>query len=246
MELPSGLLGVALGTVLLPTLSRFAAQRNYADFSDLLDWGLRLAMLLALPSALGLALLSYPVVSTLFQHGHFGTTDVLHTYPAVLAYTLAIPGFIWVKILVPGFTARQDYRTPIGIGFFILFFTQALNVFFVLVIHWGIVGINLSTSLASLANAGILYAILRYRNLYQPKKDWFLFLAKVIIALLIMAAFLYVLQKQTIYPFFWHQGIARDFSQLAILIGGAIVIYFFSLFCLGFGKKDFLKQVSNL
>lgn len=245
MELPSGLLGVALGTVLLPTLSRFAAQKNYADFSDLLDWGLRLAMLLALPAALGLALLAYPVVSTLFQHGHFRANDVLHTYPAVLAYTLAIPGFIWVKILVPGFTARQDYRTPIRIGFFILLLTQTLNVFFVLVAHWGIVGINLSTSLASLANATILYTILRYRNLYQPKKDWRLFLKRVVIALFIMAAFLYGLQKQTFYPFLWHQGIVRDSSQLLILIGGAVTIYFFSLFCLGFGKKDFLKQVNN-
>lgn len=90
-----------------------------------------------------------------------------------------------------------------------------------------------------------MYTILRYRNLYQPKKDWRLFLKRVVIALFIMAAFLYGLQKQTFYPFLWHQGIVRDSSQLLILIGGAVTIYFFSLFCLGFGKKDFLKQVNN-
>ncbi|MBN3859641.1 murein biosynthesis integral membrane protein MurJ [Neisseriaceae bacterium PsAf] len=243
MELPSGLLGVALGTILLPTLAKFSAQNKQEEFSDLLDWGLRLSVLLALPSAVGLAVLAMPLIMTLFQHGQFTLYDANMTYPAVMAYSVAVPGFIFVKILAPGFTSRQDYTTPVKIGFFILFFTQFLNLFLVLYFKLGIVGLNLSIGLAACANSFILYYLLRKKNYYTPKKGWLLFSFKVTTAVAIMGFSLYFLLNQTYYPIKWDISAYMRVVQLSVLIVIGIIVYFSALFLLGFKKSNFMKRV---
>src|SRR3546814_20905514 len=116
MEFPTALLGVALGTVLLPSLSAAHARQDHTGYSALLDWGLRLVLLLGLPAALGLALLSDGLVATLFNYGAFTAHDVLETRLAVMAYSVGIIGLLAIKILAHGFYAKQDLRTPLTIA----------------------------------------------------------------------------------------------------------------------------------
>src|SRR5687768_16119554 len=131
MELPAGVLGVAVGTILLPSLSKYHAQANQAEYTRLLDWGMRITVLLAVPSAVALAVLALPLIAMLFQYGRFGTEDALMTQRALIAYSIGLVGMILVKILAPGFYARQNVVTPVKIGLLTLLATQAMNLAFV-------------------------------------------------------------------------------------------------------------------
>ena len=113
MELPTGVLGVALGTILLPTLSKHAANQDTVNFSALLDWGLRLCLLLTLPAAVGLGVLAFPLVATLFMYNQFSALDAVNTQWALVAYAIGLVGMIVVKVLAPGFYSRQNIKTPV-------------------------------------------------------------------------------------------------------------------------------------
>src|ERR671931_1403293 len=126
MEFPSGVLGVALGTILLPSLSKYHAEATHAEYARLLDWGLRLTVLLAVPSAVALAVLALPLIATLFQYGRFGAEDAWMTRQALMAYSIGLVGIILVKILAPGFYARQNIVTPVKIGVLTLVAPQAM------------------------------------------------------------------------------------------------------------------------
>src|SRR5207248_10590876 len=126
MEFPSALLGVALGTVLLPSLGQHHSDANHAQYSELMDWGLRLAFLLALPAAVALALLALPLVSTLYQYGKFTVDDAWQTRAALLGYSVGLLGLVLVKILAPGCYARQVMRTPVKIAFLTVLITPTL------------------------------------------------------------------------------------------------------------------------
>ncbi|MEO6749540.1 MAG: murein biosynthesis integral membrane protein MurJ, partial [Casimicrobiaceae bacterium] len=126
MEFPSALLGVALGTVLLPSLAKHHSDANPGEYSALLDWGLRLALLLALPAAVALWLLALPMISTLYEYGKFSVNDALQTRDALLGYSVGLPGIILIKILAPGFYARQMLRTPVKVAFVTVVITQAI------------------------------------------------------------------------------------------------------------------------
>ena len=116
MELPAGVLGVALGTILLPVLAKSFASQDPQEYSRLMDWGLRLCLLLALPCSLALAVLAEPLVVTLFQYGAFSANDALMTERALIAYAVGLLGIILVKVLAPGFYARQNIKTPVRIA----------------------------------------------------------------------------------------------------------------------------------
>ena len=240
MELPSSLLGVALGTVLLPTLATYTSKQDEQAFSKLLDWGLRLAFTLALPAAAGISVLAMPLITTLFQHGKFTLYDVNMTYPAVIAYSLAIPGFIFIKVLAPGFTSRQDYKTPVLIGFFTLLLTQFLNLWLVLYFQLGIVGINLSISIAACANSLLLLYLLRRKGYYQPQPAWFSLLCKITLATIIMTGTLYALLTQHIYPLYWQGSNSSRVIQLMALMVIGVVEYAIILLLFGF-KTSFLS-----
>ncbi|RBH40254.1 lipid II flippase MurJ, partial [Pseudomonas sp. MWU13-2860] len=154
MEFPSGVLGVALGTILLPSLSKHAASKSDAEFSVLLDWGIRLSLLLAVPATVGLGLLSGPLLATLFTYGKFTAHDALMSQQAVISYSFGLLVLILVKVLAPGFYARQDIKTPVRIALITLCLTQLMNLAFVFPLKHA--GLALSIGLASCLNAGLL------------------------------------------------------------------------------------------
>jgi putative peptidoglycan lipid II flippase len=177
MEFPTGLLGVALGVVLLPQLSAAQGRGDAQAYSDMLDWGLRLALLLALPCAVALIVFPQALVAVLFHYGAFEARDVEMTVRALMGYGVGLLGLIGVKVLAPGFYAQQDTRTPVKIAIGVLVATQLMNLVFV---PWiGHAGLALSIGLAALANAGLLLSGLLRRGVYRPRPGWGLFALRV-------------------------------------------------------------------
>ena len=188
MEFPTALLGVALGTVLLPSLSRAYAQNDQTAYMALLNWGLRLVFLLGLPAALGLALLSDGLVATLFHYGAFNASDVGQTRLAVMAYSVGLIGLLAIKILAPAFYARQDIRTPVKIAAVSLVVTQLMNI--VLVPKFDHAGLALSIGVGATVNAGLLALVLYRRRIYLPGRGWAGFFARCLPAQAVVAAIL--------------------------------------------------------
>lgn len=238
MELPTGLLGVALGTILLPSLSKALALNDNVEYSKLLDWGLRLALLLALPSAVALAIIAEPLTVSLFQYGKFTANDAQMTQLALMAYAVGIPGLILIKPLAPAFYARKNIKTPVKIAIFSLIVTQGLNL--ILVPYLQHAGLALSISLAAIANAALLYYQLRKQDLYQPQAGWPRFLCQLIIAVTLMGAALYgVMQWMPA----WEQGrMPERLLRLFALVSCGMLTYFATLGILGFRPRQFSRR----
>jgi putative peptidoglycan lipid II flippase len=238
MEFPAGLLGAALGTILLPSLARSHASGDTADFSALLDWGLRLTLMLTLPASLALAVLAVPLLSTLFQHGAFVAADVLRTREALVAYSVGLTGLILVKVLAPGFYARQDIRTPVKIALITLLLTQLMNLAF---IGWlKHAGLALSIGLASCVNAGLLWHSLRKRNVYLPNAGWGIFSLKLLAALAVLGSVLWI-SVGTNASWLAMSNHARLLKLALIVIAGGLS-YFATLALLGFRPADFRRR----
>jgi len=238
MEFPAGLLGAALGTILLPSLAKTHADGRTEDFSALLDWGLRLTLMLTLPASLALAMLAIPLLSTMFQYGAFAVTDVLRTREALVAYSLGLTGLILVKVLAPGFYARQDIRTPVRIALVTLALTQVMNIAF---IGWlKHAGLALSIGLASCLNAGLLWHGLRQRGAYQPKPGWLTFMLKLLAALIVLGGVLWLASDKDAAWLTMSGG--QRVLQLSGVVMGGIVSYFATLWLLGFRLRDFRRK----
>jgi putative peptidoglycan lipid II flippase len=180
MEFPTALLGVALGSVLLPQLSAARARSDAQGYSDMLDWGLRLVLLLALPCALALLIFPTGLVAVLFHYGKFSAGDVAMTSMALRGYGVGLLGIVAIKVLAPAFYAQQDIRTPVRIAIGVLVATQGLNV--VLVPWLGHAGLALSISFGALVNAAfLLRGLLRMRT-YTPQAGWAGFALRVLLA----------------------------------------------------------------
>jgi len=243
MEFPSGMLGVALGTILLPSLSKHYADDSPEEYSKLLDWGLRLTFLLALPAALALGMIAVPLLATFFQHGAFDTKDVLMTRQALVGYSIGLIGIILVKILAPGFYARQDIRTPVKIAIVTLIATQTMNVLFVFGLHMHHAGLALSIGLAACLNSAVLFYHLRKRGIYRPEAGWAGFFARLCVALLALGIMLWFGMGSEQHWLVTH-GWGRILRLTALVVGG-VVVYFAVLFALGFRLRDFAKRGAN-
>ena len=242
MEFPSALLGVALGTVLLPSLAQHHSESNHEQYSQLLDWGVRLAFLLALPAAVALWLLALPLVSTLYQYGKFTIDDAWQTRAALLGYSVGLLGLILVKILAPGFYARQIMRTPVKIAFLTVLITQTLAVLLAWGAGLGPSGLTLATSVGACVNASLLFWLLRKYGYYVPQPGWWRFLAKLAVALAVLGAVLFWLAGA---PAFWlGAGLWSKVGRLAAVVGAGIVVYFATLYLLGFRFEDFNRRES--
>ncbi|MGG7448929.1 murein biosynthesis integral membrane protein MurJ [Kosakonia oryzendophytica] len=240
MEFPSGVLGVALGTILLPSLSKSFASGNHDEYCRLMDWGLRLCFLLALPSAVALGILAKPLTVSLFQYGKFTAFDASMTQRALIAYSVGLMGLIVVKVLAPGFYSRQNIKTPVKIAIVTLIMTQLMNLAFIGPLKHA--GLSLSIGLAACLNAVLLYWQLRKQNIFTPQPGWSSFLIRLVIAVLVMSAalvgMLYVMPE-------WAQGTMpyRLLRLMAVVLVG-IVAYFATLAALGFKVKEFARRTA--
>jgi putative peptidoglycan lipid II flippase len=230
---------VALATVLVPTLSKAFAEQRSDDYARMLDWGLRLVCLIALPAALGLGLLADGLIAVLFQGGRFGARDVAMTASALIGYAVGLLGLIAVKILAPGFYAQQDIKTPVKIAVGVLLATQLANL--VLVPWLAHAGLAWSISLGALANAALLYAGLRRRGIYVPQPGWGAFAAKLLVALLLLAVLLWFAGREIDWIALHDRWLLR-LGLLCGVIAAAVGLYFGTLLALGFRPRDFVLR----
>lgn len=243
MEFPTAILGVALGTILLPGLSKANSNEDMAEYSALLNWGLRLTFLLALPAALGMALLAEPMIAVLFNYGAFDYTAVVAATAPLVAYSVSLIGIILVKILAPAFYARQDVRTPVRIAVGVLVITQLLNVVFIFGIGMGVAGLALSIGLGACVNAMFLYAGLRKRKLFTLEKGWLKFFARLSVALAVMGAMAWAGQHYIDWPSLRTAPWTRA-GALFGTIGACAAAYFAVLLALGFRPRDFKRRTA--
>ncbi len=240
MEFPAGMLGVALGTILLPSLSRYHADEDPRGFSELLDWGLRLTFLLTLPAALALAILAVPLVTTLFQYGAFAAADVRQTQTALIAYSVGLTGLILVKVLAPAFYARQDIRTPVKIALISLALTQMMNLAFIVPLRHA--GLALSIGIAACANAAMLYHGLRKRGVYTPQAGWARFSLRLLVACFVFGLALWFAAGAN--ASWFALGALERVTKLAAIVIGALLLYFAVLWLVGFRLNDFHRRAA--
>lgn len=238
MEFPAGVLGVALGTILLPSLSKYHAEANQAEYARLLDWGLRVTVLLAVPSAAALAVLALPLIATLFHYGRFSAEDAWMTRQALVAYSIGLVGMILVKILAPGFYARQNIVTPVKIGALTLLATQAMNLAFIGPLKHA--GLALAIGLGACLNAGLLYRYLRKHKVYRPEPGWPVFLLKVAASVGLMAVVLFTTMGEASWWLAagWRSKLPATIGLVALGAG----VYAACLFAFGFRPRHFSRR----
>ncbi len=240
MEFPTALLGAALGTILTPSLAEARARSDESAYAVLLDWGLRLAFVLALPCAVALILIAAPITATLFERGAFSADDVVKTQQAVIAYGVGLIGLTLVKILAPGFYARQDIRTPVKIAIGVLVATQLMNCLFVPIFAHA--GLALSTSLGACVNALLLFTGLRRRGALALQPGWGRFFARLMLGLLALGAVLWWCSAQIDWTALRAQPWLRV-GALAALIALATTVYLLVLYLVGMRLKDFTRRI---
>ena len=242
MEFPTAMIGVALGTVLLPSLSKASADMSNSNYSNLLDWGLKLVLMLGLPAAVTMMLIPRALVSVLFHYGAYHAADVEQTEIAVIAYSVGLIGLLAVKVLAPGYYAQQNIRTPVKIAIYVLVATQAMNLIFVpLFAH---AGLALSISVAATLNAIALLVGLMRKQVYRPRKGWLIFTARVLIALLAMGGCLHLMSSQLDWFSLQAAPLTR-IGMLAFILAIAGSVYLGVLWLVGIKVQDFKRTPSN-
>jgi putative peptidoglycan lipid II flippase len=239
MEFPTALLGVALGVVLMPQLAAAKATNDTARYSSMLDWGLRLVVLLTVPAAVALLVFAQPLVATLFHYGKFRDFDVTQVSLALAGYGSGLLGLVAIKVLAPGFYASKDMRTPVRIAIAVLVITQLLNIAFVPLFQHA--GLALSIGLGALVNAVWLLVGLIRRGSYVPVEGWWRFSLQVLGASALLAVFL----MWAAHAFPWLAMRAQSAQRIALLAGllaGAAAIYFGALWAAGLKLRQFLKH----
>lgn len=236
MEFPLGVFSIAIATVILPSLSARHAQASTQEFSDTLDWALRLLVVIGTPVVIGLLVLAGPLIVTLFYYRSFGLTDVLMSRYSLMAYAFGFMGFSLVKVLLPGFYARGDTKTPVRCGVISVVCAMLMNLSFVglmlvLQLPGPHAGLALATSLGAFVNAGLLYKNLRRQDVYRPGMNWPRLLRQVLPASLGMGIVLWIMAGNLSSWLVWpamHRA-----SMLVGLIAVGALVYFALLALLG-------------
>jgi putative peptidoglycan lipid II flippase len=245
-ELPLGVFAVAIATVILPNLSRHHAADSQQAYSETLDWALKVVLIIAVPAAVALTLLAEPILVTLFYYGDVMTArDMSMATLSLRAYAIGLVAFMLIKVLAPGFFARQDMRTPVRIGVIAMLSNMMLNLLFVVPLHYywqiGHVGLAAATSVSAFLNAGLLFIFLRKNGIYRPSGQWLKFagrligsVALMVLVLMVGADWLDVLNQSVWQQLPWWQ---RS-GNLVGLCAAGFVTYTGCLMATGFGITD--------
>ena len=239
MEFPTAMLGVALGVVLMPQLAAARAAKDDAQYSGMLDWGLRLVVLLSMPCVVGLLAFSKPLVAVLYHHGAFSDRDVQQTTVALMGYGAGLLGIVAIKVLAPGFFARHDMRTPMRIAVGVLILTQVLNFFLVPLLQHA--ALTLSIGIGAMVNALLLLYGLIKRGSYQPSPGWLLFGLQVFAASALLAVFL-LWADQAIDWTGMKSLYLQRIGWLALVVAASGVIYFAILRIAGLKLRQLLRR----
>ncbi len=239
MEFPTALLGVALGVVLTPQLSSAKAAGDDARYGAMLDWGLRMVVLLAVPCAVGLLAFAKPLVAVLFHYGALKGADVGQIALALQGYGVGLLAMVAIKVLAPGFYASQDIRTPVKIAICVLVITQLLNI--VLVPGLAHAGLALSIGLGAIINALWLLIGLIRKGSFQPLPGWRLFLARVMFAAALLAIFLWWGADKFDWVVLGGERLKRV-GLLVLWLGGSVVLYFGALALSGLKLRSLLRR----
>jgi putative peptidoglycan lipid II flippase len=241
MEFPTALLGVALGVVLVPQLSAKRAEGNLEGYSALIDWGLRLVLLLALPCSVALLVFAQPLLAVLYHYGRFSAADVAACAWPLQGYGVGLLGLIAVKVLAPGYFAQLDTRTPVRIAIGVLACTQVMNAVFVFGLGWGVGGLALSIGLGAVLNAGFLLRGLRLRGTYVPRPGWIGFAWRVGVAAAALGGALVAAAHYVDWI-----GLRSHPGERALLMAGVLVgvaaLYFAVLAALGMNLRAFARR----
>jgi putative peptidoglycan lipid II flippase len=239
MEFPTALLGVALGVVLMPQLAGARASGDTQRYSSMLDWGLRLVVVLAVPSSLALVVFNVPLIATLFHYGAFKGSDVLQVAHALAGYGAGLVGLVAIKVLAPGYYASQDMKTPVRIAIVVLIVTQLLNA--VLVPWLRQAGLALSISLGAMLNAGWLLSGLLKRGSYKPSPGWGRFLLQVMGATALLTVFL--MWAASAFEWIALRSVPlQRAGLLAAMLAASAAIYFIALWAAGVKLRHFLSH----
>ncbi|GAB3470424.1 murein biosynthesis integral membrane protein MurJ [Polaromonas eurypsychrophila] len=239
MEFPTAMLGVAIGVVLMPQLAAAKAADDAEKYSAMLDWGLRIVVLLAVPSAVALLTFAQPLVATLYHYGAFTDRDVQQTTTALMGYGAGLVGLVAIKVLAPGFYASQDIRTPVKIAVVVLVMTQLLNL--ALVPFFQHAGLALAIGIGALINALWLLLGLRKRGSYRPAPGWGVFALQVLAASALLAVFL-LWSAQAVS---WTGLRAESFKRiglLALVLLASSAIYFGALWAAGLKVRTLMRR----
>jgi len=240
VEFPLGVFGIALATVILPNLSKQHAQQSSEQFTQTLDWALKLTSIIAIPAALGLLLLASPLLATLFGYGEFSQSDTYMSSLSLMAYALGLPAFIYIKVLAPGYYARQDTKTPVRIGIQAMVANMLLNLLFVIPLvliefEGPHLGLALATTGSAYMNAFMLYLGLKREGIYRRQSGWGRLWLQIILANALMAAFLYIYSPGTETWYSW--PLLERVPYLLGFVFIAMSIYVASMLLFGFRPK---------
>jgi putative peptidoglycan lipid II flippase len=244
VELPLGVFGVAIATVIMPGLSRLSASQSGEKFSQMLDWAIRFVVLIALPATLALIILAEPILYTLFYHGEMAQSDILMSAYGLKAYALGLFAFMLIKVLVPGYFARQDMRSPVRIGIIAIFANILMKPIVVipLVMLWGLghVGLAFTTAMAAYVNAWLLYRGLRRAGVYTPASHWpKIWLRYCTANLAMVAVLLGFLSLWSTWP---EWSSIERILRLAVVCVAGLATYLMMLVLVGVRPRDFKAQ----
>lgn len=239
MEFPTAMLGVALGVVLMPQLAAARATHDAQKYSDMLDWGLRMVVLLSVPCAVGLLTFAKPLVATLYHYGNFSAEAVQQTAWALMGWGVGLVGIVAIKVLAPGYYASQDVRTPVRIAVVVLIVTQLLNLIFVPMFQQA--GLSLSIGLGAMINATWLLVGLLRRKSYRPRAGWARFVLQVLAASALLA--IYLMWAQQAFDWIALGGqVLHRVGLLAAILSGAALLYFGATWAAGLNLREFLRR----
>ncbi|WP_394176969.1 murein biosynthesis integral membrane protein MurJ [Thalassotalea litorea] len=238
LEFPLGLFGIGIATVILPSLSRLHSKQNPQEFSSTLSWALRVVSLLGWPALAGLMILAQPIIMVLFMRGEFSQHDVSQVSMALYAYLCGLLSFMFIKVLAPGYYARQDTKTPVKIGIKAMVANMAFNL--ALAPVFGYVGLALATAMSATLNAFLLYRGLKALGIYQMSKDTIVIIAKMIFATLVMSAVLW--QVTPSFNDWLSAGLLTQVVWLSGLIFLSAFVYLLCLVVIGIRVRHFLVK----